>query len=62
VAAKVTATVVFSGDLNPDVDAAIAGLRQVGYKVERLCPPVLHPLDAFLEVEFDEPASEAEPD
>jgi hypothetical protein len=26
--AKVTARVVFSGDLNPDVDAAIAELRQ----------------------------------
>jgi hypothetical protein len=28
--AKVTARVVFSGDLSPDVDAAIAELRQAG--------------------------------
>jgi hypothetical protein len=57
---KVTALVVFCGDLNPDVDAAIAALRQAGFKkFERLHPPVLHPLDAFLEVEFDEPASYA---
>jgi hypothetical protein len=55
---KVTALVVFGGELNPDVGAAIAALRQVGFKkFERLHPPVPHPLDAFLEVEFDEPAS-----
>ena len=57
--AKVTARVVFAGDLGPDVDAAIVELRQAGYKVVRLHPPVLHPLDAFLDVEFDEPPSEA---
>lgn len=55
--AKVTARVVFSADLNPDLDAAIAELRQAGYKVERLYPPVAHPLDAFLDV--GEPPSAA---
>jgi hypothetical protein len=55
----ISRTKQFSGDLNPDVDAAIAELRQAGYKVERLYPPVLHPLDAFLDVEFDEPTSYA---
>jgi hypothetical protein len=56
---KLTARVAFGGDLNPDVDAAIAELRKLGYKVERRYPPVLHPLDAFLDVEFDEPNNEA---
>jgi hypothetical protein len=57
--AKLRARVVFSGNLNPDVDAAIAELRKHGYKIERRYPPVEHPLDAFLEVEFDEPNNEA---
>jgi hypothetical protein len=49
---KVTALVVFGGELNSDVGAVIAALRQVGFKkVERLHRSVLHPLDAFLEVE-----------
>jgi hypothetical protein len=56
---KLIARPVFAGDLNPDVDAAIAELRKYGYKVERRYPPVDHPLDAFLDVEFDDPNNEA---
>jgi hypothetical protein len=57
--AKLTAGVVFSGDLNPDVDAAIAELRKHGYMVERRYPPVEHPLDAFLDIEYDAPNNKA---
>ena len=60
---KSIAVVVFSGDLNPDVDAAMAALRQGGFtKFARLHPPVAHELDAFLEVEFDKPTSREDED
>jgi hypothetical protein len=51
---RLMATVVFSGDLDPDPAAAAAALRKAGYEVvmmpEKFRKPLDHPRDDFMEV------------
>jgi predicted PP-loop superfamily ATPase len=51
---RLMATVVFSGDLDPDPAAAAAALRKAGYEVvtmtEKLRSRLDHPRDDFMEV------------
>jgi transposase len=41
------ALAVFSGDLNPDPDAAAEELRRAGYTVHRLPPNFMSAFDAY---------------
>jgi hypothetical protein len=55
---RLMALAVFSGDLNPDPDAAAEELRRAGYTIHRLPshhPILCHPLDDFIEVTIDAP-------
>ena len=51
---RLMATVVFSGDLDPDPATAAAALRKAGYEVvtmpEKFRKPLDHPRDNFMEV------------
>ena len=51
---RLKATVVFSGELDPDPAAAAAALREAGYEVvmmpEKFRSRLVHPRDDFMEV------------
>jgi hypothetical protein len=54
---KIMATIVFTGDLDPDPDGAAAALRRAGYQVRRMPekfrPTLAHPRDDFIEALID---------
>ena len=51
---RFVATIIFSGDLDPNPEAAAEALRKAGYQVtkmpEEFRPQLTHPRDDFLEV------------
>jgi hypothetical protein len=51
---RLTAIVIFTGDLDPDPEAAAEALRKAGYEVakmpEKFRPLLAHPRDDFFEV------------
>ena len=51
---RLVATIIFSGDLDPNPEAATDALRKAGYEVvkmpEEFRPQLAHPRDYFLEV------------
>jgi len=59
---KIMATIVFSGDLNPDPDAAAVALRKAGYEVRRMPekfrPTLAHPRDDFIEALIESDGSD----